>query len=145
MFGDSKAVGCFTDGSCFYRDRIGSWAWIAFDETGLEVWDAAAVHDTTNNRMEMTAAIKALTSLSDDFGKLDVLIWCDSEYVVLGCQDPTRSRKKNTDLWHDLNKAISLHDSVGFIHVKGHEDSHYNIFVDKLAGQVRKEAANVNI
>lgn len=137
MFDPSNGVGLFTDGSCYWADRIGSWGWVAFDADGNELYDADRVRDTTSNRMEMTAVIMALQKLSR-FGKLDVFIWSDSEYVVLGNLFPERNRKKNLDLWDDMEAAKGKHKTVKFEHVKGHEDSHYNIFVDSLASNVRK-------
>lgn len=137
MFDPSLGVGVFTDGSCWWKDRIGSWAWVAFDSLGNEVHDADQVHNTTSNRMEMTAVINALEKLSK-YGKLDVFIWSDSEYVILGNQVPKRSRKKNSDLWEEMERAKAQHKCVTFEHVKGHEDSHYNIYVDSLCDRTRK-------
>ena len=109
----------FTDGSASYKDRSGGWGWIALDNFDTEVTGSGSESDTTVNRMELTAA--------------------DSEYVVLGSRDPGRARRKNIDLWNELDEAIELHEYVEWNHVRGHTDSYYNDVADRLAGEARRE------
>lgn len=137
MLNPSDGIAVFTDGSCWHKDGIGGWAFVAFDAYGTELVGHGSVADTTNNRMEMMAVEQGLLEIYHDCDEADVLVYCDSEYVVLGARDPSRSRKKNVDMWLGINHAISLHKSVTFNHVKGHADSYYNNLVDKLAGEAR--------
>ena len=129
----------FTDGSASYKDRSGGWGWIALDNFDTEVTGSGSESDTTVNRMELTAAIEALTTLYDTCGSSDILIYSDSEYVVLGSRDPGRARRKNIDLWNELDEAIELHEYVEWNHVRGHTDSYYNDVADRLAGEARRE------
>lgn len=135
-----KGIALFTDGSCFYKDRIGGWAFCAIDCFGGEEVGTGAVHDTTSARMEMQAWVEGLNWVFEELGACDVLVYSDSEFVVLGVEDPLRSRKANADLWFDLDAAIEQHSYVEPIWVKGHHESHYNRLVDELAGNARKAA-----
>lgn len=143
-----EGIAVFTDGSSYNKDRSGGWAWVALDaEDGL-LTDSGYVGDTTNNRMEMTALIKALDTLFIALGPLDLLVVSDSEYVVLGAQDKTRARNKNVDLWHQIDSAIGRHAYVEFEHMRGHskdKDHPWNVFnemADDLAGKARKKGNN---
>lgn len=133
----SGGIALFTDGSSHYKDRTGGWAWIAIDIFDGEALEIGGTQDTTNNRMEMTAWIKGLQALHA-LGPCEVLVYSDSEYVGLGAMDRTRNRRKNIDLWLELDEAIGLHEYVEFEFIKGHTGHHYNEAVDKLAGEARK-------
>lgn len=134
----SKGVALYTDGSADNRDRSGGWAWVAFDAFHGEMCNSGGASDTTNNRMEMTAWIEGLTELHRMFGACSVIVYADSEYVGLGAMDRTRGRKKNKDLWEQLDKIIDDHDYVEFNHVKGHQTDVMNNLVDKMCGDARK-------
>jgi ribonuclease HI len=139
-----KGIALFTDGSYNYQNDSGGWAWAAIDcHDGLEV-DCGYVDDVanTNNRMEMQAWIEGLNYLIRTFGPCDVLVYSDSQYVGLGAMDRTRARKKNGDLWTEIDEVIDSHRSVEFVWVKGHHESCYNQLVDELAGQARKVGNN---
>ncbi len=140
MLDKTRGIALFTDGSCFYKDRIGGWAWCAIDCFGGEEVGIGAVHDTTSARMEMQAWIEGLNWLFEELGSCDVLVYSDSEFLVLGVGDPLRARRANPDLWFDLDAVIEQHSYVEPIWVKGHHESHYNRLVDELAGNVRKAA-----
>lgn len=127
----------FTDGSAWSKDRIGGWAWVAIDAGIGEESDMGWNHDTTNNRMEMTAWIEGLNALYKEFGPCTILVYSDSEYVGLGVTIRTRSRRNNVDLWPTLDEAFDQHEYVEFCHVRGHGDSYYNDMVDQLAGEAR--------
>lgn len=134
-----EGIAVFTDGSCYHVDRIGGWGWVALDAyEGLHT-DSGAVRDTTISVMELTAAIMALNSIADEFGPCEVLVYSDSEYVVLGCQDRSRKRNANAMTWKKLDKAIARHDYVEFQHVKGHADNLFNEMADDLAGDARRK------
>ena len=134
-----KGVAVFTDGSCNYADRSGGWAWVAIDSEGTMETGSGYLKGTTINRMELNAPFEALLHLFEHYGSCEVLIYSDSEYVVLGCNDPTRSRKKNPKWWKRLDSAITLHNYVEWNHVRGHSDNLYNGLADKLAGEARKD------
>jgi ribonuclease HI len=94
--------------------------------------------------MELQAPAEALKHLYLEYGPIAVLVYSDSEYVVLGCNDSSRARNKNKGYWKALDKAINHHTLVEFIHVKGHNDHLYNEMADDLAGKARKEGISVN-
>ena len=135
-----KGIALFTDGSCYYKDRIGGYAWCAIDCFGGEEIGTGGVHDTTSARMEMQAWIEGLNWVFEELGSCELLIYSDSEFVVLGVADPERTRKANVDLWEELDAALERHGYIEPIWVKGHADSHYNRLVDELAGNARKAA-----
>lgn len=139
MFLDpTEGIILFTDGSSYYKDGSGGWAWLALDVYGSEVNGSGYESDTTNNRMEMQAWIEGLKYLTNAYGACEVLVYSDSQYVGLGAMEPQRSRKKNKAHWKALDEAIDVHDYVEFCWVKGHNDSRYNKAVDKMAGEARK-------
>lgn len=98
-------------------------------------------HETTNNRMEMMAVIKALAALKNISS---VTIYTDSKYVLQGATEwlegwkargwksASRKEVKNQDLWEEIDSLIRMH-SVKFVWVKGHSGNEMNERVDKLA------------
>lgn len=142
MLDPKKGIALFTDGSSYYKDGSGGWAWVAIDCFGGEEVGSGYASDTTNNRMEMQAWIEGLNNLVGTLGPCDVLVYSDSQYVGLGAMDPSRARKKNRDLWSEIDAAIEQHESVEFVWVKGHHESHYNQLADELAGNARKARCN---
>lgn len=139
-----SGLAVFTDGSAYYKNRSGGWAWVAIDLDGNQKTDSGYVSDTTINQMELKAPTEALLWIHKTFGSSDVLIYSDSEYVVLGSNDPSRARRKNLEWWDRLDEAINLHTYVEWNHVKGHADSEYNHLADKLAGKARKKGVQDN-
>jgi len=99
--------------------------------------------DTTNNRMELMAAIQGLDSLTRD---CEVKLYTDSKYVMQGITEwihnwkkkgwKTAARKpvKNADLWEQLDKARERHQ-VEWIWVKGHAGNEGNERADDLANR----------
>ena len=97
--------------------------------------------ETTNNRMELTAAIKALNALK---GRQNVVLYTDSKYVMDGIQSwidnwkargwKTAAKKpvKNQDLWQALDEARSRH-VIDWRWVKGHDGNPGNEEADRLA------------
>lgn len=84
---------------------------------------------TTNNRMEMMAAIKALESIPE---KQKVKLMSDSQYLVR-TMNGEYSKKKNLDLWKILDDLVRKQSSVIFVWVKGHVGNQYNEICDTLA------------
>lgn len=137
-----STVEVYTDGACRGNPGPGGWGAVfkgqAMDTT---LWGAES--NTTNNRMELMAAIGALESLKE---ATKVLIFTDSEYVKKGItewidkwiQKGWKTSKndpvKNQDLWQRLLKAEERHQ-VEWHWVKGHSDHPYNDKADELARQ----------
>lgn len=86
---------------------------------------------TTNQRMEVMAAIVALESI---IHPTEVCIYSDSAYLV-NTMSLGWKRKANLDLWERLDKAVSKHKKVEFSWVKGHNCNELNNLADKLAQQ----------
>jgi len=136
----SKTVDIWTDGACSGNPGPGGWgAVLRYGETEKEL--AGAESATTNNRMELTAAIEALNALKKP---MRVRLHTDSKYVMDGVTKwmhgwkkngwKTADRKpvKNEDLWRKLEDAASRHQ-VEWKWVKGHADDVMNNRADELA------------
>lgn len=132
----------YTDGACKGNPGIGGWgAWLRAGEHEKEM--CGGEHDTTNNRMELTATIKALETLNVP---CTVDIYTDSVYVRDGVtkwmsnwkrnnwRTASKQPVKNKDLWQALDEAIGLHD-VNWHWVKGHSGNQGNERADQLANQ----------
>ena len=138
----------YTDGSCLGNPGAGGYAAIIIDETGNreEIFGGEAF--TTNNRMELTAAIVALKKISKD----DVAeIFTDSTYLRnaftqnwlanwkrRGWILSNGKSVKNQDLWRELDELISTH-KVNFNWVRGHAGDSLNELCDKLARDTAKK------
>lgn len=135
----------YTDGSCSPNPGAGGWAAVFIFEDGEPKPLQGAEEETTNNRMELTAPIKALQTLQDPSS---VEICTDSKYVRDGItkwvqnwqhrdwQTIDGEQVKNQDLWQLLVQEISKHD-VSWRWVKGHAEDKWNILVDQLAVEAR--------
>lgn len=130
------------DGSCLENPGPGGWAVIITDPSGKETIRSGGEENTTNNRMELTAAIEALASLPP---KSRAIVSCDSRYVVLGLRDwlPGWRRRgwktsgggpvKNQDLWKRLGAAADAQPGVRFEWVAAHSGHHANEKADGAA------------
>ena len=137
-------VTIYTDGSCEPNPGPGGWAaLLLFKDRQIPL--SGAHPDTTNNRMELTAAVEALNALP---GAHQVQIYTDSEYLkrgitewLPGWRERNWKRKggalKNVDLWKALDAALRTHQ-VSWDWVKAHASSKYNNQVDRLARQALK-------
>jgi ribonuclease HI len=142
-------VTIYTDGACKGNPGPGGWgALLVFGRHERELFGGAPA--TTNNRMEMTAVIRALESLTRP---CEVDLYTDSQYVKNGIQTwihlwrkngwKTSDKKpvKNADLWHELDAAVARHE-IRWHWVKGHADDPGNLRADALANRgVRAESA----
>jgi ribonuclease HI len=141
---DSKIVEVFTDGACLGNPGPGGWAaLLRFD--GREKELSGGEPDTTNNRMELMAAIAGIEALKR---ACSVVVTTDSQYVRRGVEEwmarwrangwKTSDKKpvKNRDLWERLAAALVSHE-VRWKWVKGHAGHVENERVDVLA---REEA-----
>lgn len=132
----SKIVEIFTDGACSGNPGPGGWgAILRYEGHEKELSGGEAI--TTNNRMEMTAAIMALEALKK---KSTVELYTDSQYLQKGVSEWMAGWKKkgwpkkikNQDLWLRLDELISRHD-VTFHWVRGHAGHPENERADQLA------------
>lgn len=132
----------YTDGSCAATDRVGGWAWVAVDivDDDRAACNAGSQLETTISRMELFAPYDALEEVWEIHGPSTLLVISDSEYVVLGVQNPSRKRNANVDLWVALDEAIRKHKAVEFQHTKGHAGDEGNEEADRLAGEFRRAA-----
>lgn len=135
-----KSVTIYTDGACSGNPGPGGWgALLSYNGTERELFGGEA--ETTNNRMELTAAIMALTSLKE---RCRVDLYTDSKYVMDGINSwivnwkkngwRTAAKKpvKNADLWQQLDAATERHD-ITWHWVKGHSGNNGNERADELA------------
>lgn len=135
-------VQLFTDGACRGNPGPGGWGvLLRFGEHEKQLWGGET--GTTNNRMELTAAIVGLESLKRG---CSVDVYTDSQYVRLGISEwldgwkkrgwKTASRQpvKNQDLWERLDAACGAHD-IRWHWVKGHSGHTENDIADALANR----------
>ena len=143
-----KTVEAFTDGGCRGNPGPGGWgAVLRFGTYEKELKGSES--ETTNNRMELMAAISALTALSEP---CSVVLTTDSTYVKDGITKWIRNWKangwrtaakkpvKNKDLWQQLDVQC-LHHTVDWRWVKGHTGHEGNERADALATQAMDEVA----
>ncbi len=142
----AATVEIFTDGAC--RGNPGPGGWAALLRAGEnEKLVKGAEPDTTNNRMELMAAIQGLSSLKKPS---DVVLTTDSQYVRQGITSwitgwkkngwKTANRKpvKNQDLWQALDTVMAEH-SIRWEWVKGHSGHPENELVDQAANDAIDE------
>ena len=142
-----KDVEIFTDGACKGNPGPGGWGALlrrGANEKELSGGEA----DTTNNRMEMTAVIRALEALTSP---CTVTLHTDSRYVIDGItkwifgwrkngwRNSKKEPVKNADLWQDLVKAAAPH-KVDWQWVKGHSGHPENERADRLASDAAEKA-----
>ncbi|QTI69882.1 ribonuclease HI [Gordonia polyisoprenivorans] len=148
--GSDDVVEISTDGACLGNPGPGGWgAVLRYKGTEKEISGSAP--DTTNNKMELQAAIEGLAALKRPS---TVILYTDSSYVrngimkwVAGWQRngwKTADKKpvKNADLWKRLIDEEKRHQ-VEWRWVKGHNGDHYNEIADRLATSAAREIAQV--
>ena len=143
------SIKIYTDGSCIGNPGPGGWAAVILDGA-LKKELFGGDKSTTNNRMELTAAIKALEYClilqKNSFLNKEIKIFTDSLYVKNGITEwiknwennnwKTADKKvvKNIDLWRNL-KELSESKKISWHWIKGHSDHPMNDLADKLAKQ----------
>ena len=137
---DDKKVLIYTDGACSGNPGPGGWgAILMWGGHKKELWGGEA--NSTNNRMELMAAISALEALKRPS---KVELWTDSSYVKDGISKwihgwkkngwKTADKKpvKNAELWQRLDEARAKHD-IDWRWIKGHAGHEFNERADELA------------
>ena len=137
----------YTDGSCIENPGNGGWAAIIF-KNNEKIVITGNKKNTTNNQMELMAAIEALKKIPTG---QKVQVYTDSKYVKLGITEwiekwsqnnwktSSKQKVKNLELWTELNEISKKH-KIEWFWVKGHAGDPINEEVDTLA----KKAANLN-
>lgn len=143
-----KKVNIYTDGACSGNPGNGGYSAILI-YNGIEKIISGFEKDTTNNRMELMAAIKGLEALKEP---CNVDLYSDSAYLVdafnlgwikdwqlKGWKNSQNKPVKNIDLWEKILSLTTVH-TVNFIKVKGHSDNEYNNRCDKIAVEEYKKS-----
>ena len=136
-----KHVDIYTDGACRGNPGRGGWGAILV-YNGIEKELSGGERETTNNRMELTAAIKALSILKES---CEVTLYSDSKYLIdavtkgwakswkaKGWRKADKSPALNPDLWEEVLRLLDKH-TVTLVWVKGHDGHAYNERCDRLA------------
>lgn len=138
---EKAEVNIYTDGACSGNPGAGGWgAVLIYGENEKRLQGGEEL--TTNNRMELMAAIKGLEALKRP---CKVNLYSDSAYLVNafnqgwlknwqrnGWKTAKKEPVENQDLWQRLLALAQIHD-ITWIKVKGHSDNYYNNLCDQLA------------
>lgn len=145
-----KQVEIYTDGACSGNPGAGGWgAVLIYGEHKIEL--SGFEKATTNNKMELTAALEALKKLKEP---CSVNLYSDSAYLInaftqgwiekwmkTGWKRNKNEEVKNIKLWKEL-VSLSDYHRITWIKVKGHADNEMNNRCDKLATDEIKKASN---
>ena len=136
----------YTDGACSGNPGPGGWGAVIFDQDDKQKNISGSEKNTTNNRMELLAAIMSLKKIKTNS---EVVIFTDSAYVKNGITEWMKNWKKNgwknsskkpvknKDLWEKLDKLCET-NSVSWKWVKGHSTNEFNNLADELATKAIK-------
>ncbi len=139
-------INVYTDGACSGNPGIGGWGVVILDNNKEILLNGGDQH-TTNNKMELTAAIKALEYFEI---RKDLIIYTDSKYVKDGIESwiinwkkngwKTTAKKpvKNKELWISLDELMKKHN-INWKWVKGHDGNIHNEKADYLARRYIEE------
>lgn len=137
----------YTDGSCSVNSGKGGWGVVIVENGEISREECGSAVDTTNNRMELTAFLKALQIMEEKDEVVDYTIYTDSAYIancfkdkwyqkwlVNGWKAANRTAIKNQDLWKAILKIHrhSIHN-ITIVHIKGHQGDRFNERADTLA------------
>jgi len=136
----------YTDGACSGNPGPGGWGAVILDQNDKQKNISGSEKNTTNNRMELLAAIMSLKKIKTNS---EVVIFTDSTYVKNGITEWMKNWKKNgwknsskkpvknKDLWEKLDKLCEA-NSVSWKWVKGHSTNEFNNLADELATKAIK-------
>ena len=136
----------YTDGACTGNPGPGGWGAVIFDQDDKQKNISGSEKNTTNNRMELLAAIMSLKKIKSNS---EVIIFTDSTYVKNGITEWMKNWKKNgwknsskkpvknKDLWVKLDKLCET-NNVSWKWVKGHSSNEFNNLADELATKAIK-------
>ena len=136
----------YTDGACTGNPGPGGWGAVIFDQDDKQRNISGSEKNTTNNRMELLAAIMSLKKIKSNS---EVIIFTDSTYVKNGITEWMKNWKKNgwknsnkkpvknKDLWVKLDKLCEA-NNVSWKWVKGHSTNEFNNLADELATKAIK-------
>ena len=137
----------YIDGACSGNPGIGGWGIVILENNNDPIFLKGGDNQTTNNRMELTSAIKALQHFKNS---AELTLVTDSKYVKDGIQSwmanwkkngwKTASKKsvKNKELWLELDSEIAKHN-INWEWIKGHAGDTYNEKADFLARRYFEE------
>ncbi len=138
---EKNKITIYTDGACSGNPGIGGWGAILFHEN-VKKEISGYEENTTNNRMELTAAIMALDKLKVP---CEVELYSDSAYLINafnedwitnwqmnGFKNANKKEVANVELWQKLIEFNNIH-KIKWIKVKGHADNEFNNRCDELA------------
>tara|TARA_B100000945_G_C20256174_1_gene536934 strand:+ start:46 stop:477 length:432 start_codon:yes stop_codon:yes gene_type:complete len=140
-------ISVYTDGACSGNPGIGGWGVVILETDKEEIFLNGGENNTTNNRMELIAAINSITYFKD---RQKLELYTDSKYLKDGIEKwihnwklngwKTANKKpvKNKDLWLKLDYEINKH-SIVWNWVKGHANNKYNEKADELARKYIEE------
>ena len=140
-------ISIYTDGACSGNPGVGGWGAVILMNTEEPIFLNGGNNETTNNRMELTAAIKAIGYFKE---MKNISLFTDSKYLKDGIESwiykwknngwKTSNKKpvKNKDLWIELDKEISKHNIL-WNWVKGHANNEFNEKADSLARKFIEE------
>ena len=142
-----KQIVIYTDGACSGNPGAGGYAAV-LEYNGYKKTVKGGEANTTNNRMELTAAIKALEALNEP---CEVTVYSDSKYLIdainkgwlygwqkKGWKKSDGKAVLNVDLWEKILSMLSVH-KVKFIWVEGHNGNEKNELCDKLAVEMSEK------
>ena len=139
-------ISIYTDGACSGNPGIGGWGVVILNNKKI-IEIHGGTNKTTNNQMELTAAIEGLKYFSEE---RKITLYTDSKYVkdgitswinkwkVNGWKTTNKKPVKNKTLWIKLNNQIEKHN-ITWKWVKGHDGNKYNEFADLLARKYIEE------
>ncbi len=149
---DNIIIEIYTDGACSGNPGPGGWSAILLEGDKKKIIAGFEKH-TTNNRMEMLAAINGIFKIKN---KSKIKLFTDSVYLKNGITQWIYKWKKNNwitsskktvlnqDLWEKLD-SLNIYHEIEWIWIKGHNDNEYNDEADKYAVLAMNEARTINI
>jgi ribonuclease HI len=136
----------YTDGACSGNPGPGGWGAVIFDNDNKQKNISGSEENTTNNRMELSAAIMALKEVNTNS---EITIYTDSTYVKNGItewvikwkengwKNSNKEPVKNKDLWEKLDNLCEQ-NTINWKWIKGHASNKYNNLADELATKAIK-------